>query len=605
MSGGYWGRFLKIDLEKSKASPLELESEVYWKLIGGKGMGLYLLYKMLTPKTSPLSPDNPLILATGPLVGTSTPSSGRVAIVSKSPLTGGLLHSYMGGRFGPELKFTGYDGVVITGRAKEPIILKIEDSNVEFIPSDKLWGMRNSEVGRHLKETYPHFSYISIGPAGENLVRYACIYSDGRIAGRGGGGAVMGSKNLKAILVKGTNRRIPLHRRQEFMNVVKSCIRILRMHKVTAFKLPKDGTSWILKHINSAGILPIRNFQRGYSEKANSLSGEEWRREGYWKSSERCPGCIIGCTKRVDGATPEYETIWSLGPMIGNFSKEGIMELDSLCDDLGIDAISAGGVVAFVMELSERGLLKMESETALTLKWGDVSAVKNLLLSIAMRRGFGDLLAEGVRIASEKLDGETSRYAMHVKGLELPGYDPRGAQGIGLNYATSDRGGCHCRGWTIGKEILGFLGGAEPTNPYGKAELVISEQDTTAVFDSSIVCIYAGMALMLKDIWRLLKTATDIPLPTPYDLLKAGERINNLARLFNLREGITPDEDILPRRLMEEPASDVHDENRVVMLDEMLDEYYQLRGWRDGVPTEETIERLGLSDILDSQARWS
>ncbi len=603
MLGGYIGKILRVDLTERRISTEKLDAEIAKKFIGGKGLGAKILYDSLKLGTDPLSPENILIFASGPLTATLAPTSARWAVVTKSPLTNIFLDCQVGGYFGAAMKLAGFDCIIIEGKADSPVYLWVHDGNAEILKAGDLWGKGCFETEDTLKKRLGESAHVaSIGPAGENLVRYACISVDKyRQAGRGGAGAVMGSKNLKAVAVRSASYKIEYADPEGFREAAKKALKVIRENSFIPLRR-KYGTPIWVAPVNKAALLPTRNFRTGVFEKAENISGETMRDKIVVKDGT-CYNCIIQCWKythvesgkyRVDElAGPEYESIALLGSDCGVGSIEAVAHASMLCDDLGLDTISTGNSIAFAMECYERGLLTAEDTDGLELKFGNADAEIEMVKKIAYRKGLGNLLAEGVRRASKKIGDGSERFAMHVKGLEIPGYDPRGAFGMALAYATSDRGACHQRAWTVRAEIEGKL---EPRfSTKGRARFVKETQDERAMCFSLVLCDFAP--LEVKHFVELLNKATGFNF-TVEDYLKTGERIWNLTRLFNVREGITREDDTLPPRFMEEPLPEGATKGQVVtkeMLDEMLDEYYALRGWdKNGVPTEEKLKELGL-----------
>ena len=603
MLGGYIGKILRVDLTERRISTEKLDAEIAKKFIGGKGLGAKILYDSLKLGTDPLSPENILIFASGPLTATLAPTSARWAVVTKSPLTNIFLDCQVGGYFGAAMKLAGFDCIIMEGKADSPVYLWVHDGNAEILNAGDLWGKGCFETENTLKKRLGESAHVaSIGPAGENLVRYACISVDKyRQAGRGGAGAVMGSKNLKAVAVRSASYKIEYADPEGFREAAKKALKVIRENSFIPLRR-KYGTPIWVAPVNKAALLPTRNFRTGVFEKAENISGETMRDKIVVKDGT-CYNCIIQCWKythvesgkyKVDElAGPEYESIALLGSDCGVGSIEAVAHASMLCDDLGLDTISTGNSIAFAMECYERGLLTADDTDGLELKFGNADAEIEMVKKIAYRKGLGNLLAEGVRRASKKIGDGSEKFAMHVKGLEIPGYDPRGAFGMALAYATSDRGACHQRAWTVRAEIEGKL---EPRfSTKGRARFVKETQDERAMCFSLVLCDFAP--LEVKHFVELLNKATGFNF-TVEDYLKTGERIWNLTRLFNVREGITRKDDTLPPRFMEEPLPEGATKGQVVtkeMLDEMLDEYYALRGWdKNGVPTEEKLKELGL-----------
>lgn len=586
---GYAGKLLQIDLKSEQIEEEKLDEKLAEKFIGGKGLGAKILYD-LGENTNPFDPSNLLILGTGPLTGTRAPTSGRWVVITKSPLTGLFLDSHCGGFFGMEMKKAGYDFIILRGRAEEPVYLFINDDDVKIEDAGHLWGKGSFEVEEFLYQKYGGKT-ISIGPAGERLVRYALINTGshghhGRAghAGRGGAGAVMGSKNLKAVVIKGS-RKIKYANPEKFDEAVKKANKVIKENSFVPIRR-KYGTPVWINPVNEAGLLPTKNFSEGIFEKAGEISGERMQKEIVVKN-RACFGCSIACGKlsevnfgkKVEIEGPEYETIAMLGSNCGNDSLDAIGYLNYLCDDYGLDTISTGNVIGYAIECSKKGLIKEK------LDFGDPGGHAELIKKIAFRKGIGDLLAEGVKISSEKIGGK--EYAMQINGMEFPGYDPRGAWGMALAYATSDRGACHQRAWTVNAEMKGEL---KPRfSMEGRAKWVKEAQDERAACYSLVLCDFAP--LKVENFVELLNAATGFNY-SKEEYLIAGERIWNMTRLFNIREGIKRD-NRLPQRL-HQPLPD--NEEKVIKkkeFEEALDEYYELRGWdKNGRPTKEKLKEL-------------
>ncbi len=603
LPGGYMGKFLRVNLSDGTIKEEKFSDEVLKNYIGGRGLGVRILYDELKPGTDPLSPENKILIMTGPLTGTAAPQSGRWCSVTKSPLTGTIHDSHSGGSFGPELKFSGFDGIIIEGAAEKPVYLWIHDGEAEIRKADHLWGKdTHTTTDMIIKELGdPNIKVACIGPAGENLVRIACIINDKhRAAGRGGHGAVWGSKKLKAIAVRGTQRP-PIADEEAFKEAVKDAREKFRANPVTGQSLPQYGTAVLVNIINESGLFPTRNFQTGVFRTANRISGETLA-ETLLVKKKPCWGCMIACGRVTkvppwspysgEGEGPEYETIWAFGADCGVDNLEAITKANYLCNELGLDTISMGAVIACAMELYEKGYMKPEQTRGLDLKFGNAAAIVELTWRTAYRSGLGDDLAEGAERLAKKYGAP--ELAMTVKGQELPAYDPRGAKGHGLGYATSNRGGCHLRAYMISPEILGVPEKLDPLTPEGKAQWVITFQDLFAVCDSLILCKFNTFAIGAEEFAAMLSAATGWKY-TADDIMKVGERIYNLERAFNIREGFKGrEEDTLPKRLLEEPMPEGPAKGHVVELDKMLDEYYKLRGWVDGKPTKAKLKELGL-----------
>jgi len=575
------------------------------KFLGGRGLGAKILFDELKPLTDPLGVENKLFFLTGPLIGTGAPWCAKYSVVTKSPLSGTILMSLAGGFFGPALRRSGYDGLIIEGKSEEPIYLWIHNESVEFKKASHLWGMSTEESQEDiLKElSEPAAQIACIGPAGERAVRLACIISGKRAAGRGGAGAVMGSKNLKAIAVNG-NRKVPILKPQAFKEqqmAIRKKIREIDRLKVFG----KYGTPKNLVLVNERGLFPTRNFQGGMFEGIDQVNHKEQQRRVI--RSVTCHSCPVACGNltRAEGGPyegittegPEYETFWAFGAQCGNSSIDAIIAADRLCDRLGLDTISTGNSIGFAMECVERGLLKQEELGGLDLRFGKHAAMVEMIRRIGYREGIGDLLAEGVRRASQQIGKGSQNFAIHVKGLELPAYDPRGAKGMGIEYATSPRGGCHERG-LIARETFGAAPYLDPLTIEGKGALAKEAQDETAVLDSLGVCVFPphNDGMDKEDIAGLVSCVFGKTL-TAEELMEAGDRIWNLERLFNIREGFTREDDTLPPRLLKEPMPEGPAKGHIVELDQLLEDYYRVRRWKgNGVPRPELLDKLELAE---------
>jgi aldehyde:ferredoxin oxidoreductase len=600
---GICGKLLEIDLTSGKTKNTMISDEMVKKYLGGRGLGARLLFDLLPAKTDPLSPENVLIFLTGPLTGSMVTGSSKFVVVTKSPLTQGWCDSYSSGRIAVELKKAGYDGIVIRGKSNHPCYLRIDHKGVEIREANLLWGRDSFETERTLKQMEGNSSIgvSSIGPAGERLVKFACINSDlYRQAGRGGVGAVMGSKRLKAIVVKG-NKGMDLHDRKKLIELNRENYQRALRSQVAQARM-KYGTPLTLNVTHAGGILPTKNFQFGTWEKAL----EKIDSVGVYKSvksHKACLSCFVHCSlvteasegkyKGITLEGPEYETLGMFGSNQLIDDLPAIMQANILCDQLGMDTISAGNVVGFVMECFEKELISPDQTGGLEIRFGDSEASLAVLEMMAMRQGFGEVMAEGVRATANYIDHESERFAMHVKGMEFPAYEPRGAFGSGLSYAVSPRGACHRRAWPPAKEILG---GYPPYTIEGKAAMIKELYDENCALHSLLVCDMPAkfIPLSLDDYSQYLHAASGEQV-SKEDLLKIAERIETLIRMFNNREGFTRKDDTLPYRTLNEPLPDGPARGQCIgegNLNKMIDEYYALRGWdTSGIPTEETLKK--------------
>jgi aldehyde:ferredoxin oxidoreductase len=589
---GWMGKVLNVDLGSGAITTTPLDMDIATQYIGGRGLGARLLWDLVGPGVEPFSPDNALIFATGPLTATGYQTSNRFSVSTKSPLTGTVLDANSGGWWGMHFKRAGYDAMIVRGRAEKPVYIEITEDGVTIHDASHLWGRTVSETSEALGQNKNKRSVLCIGPAGENRVLFAAIMNDAtRAAARGGPGAVMGSKNLKAIVVEG-KARVEMDDKERFRFVQYESTKMLKANPITSQAFPEFGTPVMMNIINTIGALPTRNFQQTHYEHADDISGETIT-ETILVKNTACWACPIACTRltktsKGEGEGPEYESAWSFGAACGIHDLEAITNTNYICNDLGMDTISAGSTIACAMELTERGLLDSD------LRFGRADLLEQTVEDIGYRRGLGDELAQGsARLAAKYGAPELS---MSVKKLEMPAYDPRGMQGQGLLFATSNRGGCHMRGNMLGSEVLGLPKLIDRLQVQGKASYVILHQHGAAVLDSIVACKFANIAVAEEYFARALTALTGVSYPTG-DLIKAGERIWNLERLYNLREGFTRDDDNLPPRLLNEPATG-GSEGQVSHLGPMLEEYYRARGWdANGVPTPAKLEALGLADL--------
>ncbi len=603
---GWCGKLLRVDLTKRATSVEEIDQKPLRNFLGGRGLAVKYLFDEVDPKVEPLSSDNKIIFSTGPATGTLAMGGNSYEVVTKSPLTGTNTGARSAGFWGPELKFAGYDMIIIEGKAKEPVYLWIEDGKPEIRSAANIWGKNTYETQELIcGETQKRARVACIGPAGERLVRFACIINDeGRAAGRGGVGAVMGSKNLKAIAVRGT-KKVSVSDEKKLRQIVKKVWAGVKKPQMLA----EYGTAYVVRFTNELGVLPTRNFQTGVFEGAEKISGEAIK-ESFLIHRKACYRCPIGCapiTRVTDpafageGAGPEYEGLYSLGSCCGIDNTGAFLRAYYDCNELGMDVMSAGATIACAMEMAERGILS-EKDVGMGLRFGDAKALIELVRKTAYREGFGDALAEGSYRLAEKYGHP--EFSMSVKKQEPAGYDPRGAQGMGLAYVTSTRGADHMRSQFEDIDVFGMvmpeLGITVPTNRFsteGKASLVIVMENDKAAIDSMGICAFlSGYKIGLRNVLLELEAITGYN----YDSdawLKIGERIYNLERLFNIRAGFTKKDDTLPKRFLEEPMPEGPSKGYVCKLNEMLPEYYQLRGWdEEGRPTPEKLKELSLKN---------
>jgi len=596
---GYCGRILRINLTTKQISTEPLDPETAKKFIGGRGLGTYYMYKEVDPKVDAFSPDNKFILATGPITGSPAPTGARYMAVTKSPLSGTIASSNSGGFWGPEFKFAGYDVLIIEGKSDEPCYIAIQDDQVEIRDGAKYWGMLTFEATEKLLEDFgdPKARVLLIGPAGERMSPIAAVMNErSRAAGRSGVGAVMGSKNLKAIVVRGTGK-VTVADPDGCTEALKDIRGILKEHPVTGGGLPTHGTAVLVNVINSNGLYPTRNFQQAYFPDADKVSGEVLT-DKYLIGKEVCFRCPIGCGRMtevddVKGGGPEYETIWAYTADCAVNDMEAVIRANRWCNEYGLDTISTGATIACAMEMNEKGLFS-EEELAIgpPLEFGSSEAIVEWTRLMGEGKGLGAKMAEGsYRLADAYGAPELS---MTVKKLEMPAYDPRGVQGQGLQYATANRGGCHVRGYLISPEVLGIPEKLDPMSIEGKATWAIAFQNLTACIDSLGICLFTSFALG-ADHYAAMYNAIVGGEFTGDDMVAIGERIWNIERMFNLDAGVDPSQDTLPKRLLTDPIPEGAAKGAVNMLDQMLPGYYQERGWdQDGIPTDEKLQTLGL-----------
>jgi len=608
---GYNGKALVVDLSTRDAWWEPLAEDVLRRFIGGDGLGAYLLHKHCPPGADPLSPDNPLIFVTSPLVGSRLTTSGKFAVVTKSPLTGFIGDSLSSSFLANELKKAGCDALVIKGRAHGPTLLSVADGEVEFKDAADLLGKSTSETEAAVKARMPRGTRVAcIGPAGERLVRFASISNDGgRHAGRTGPGMVMGSKNLKAIAVRG-NTSVPVADRDALRTIGMELTR--RSLGPATEKYRMLGTVANMSVFNRLGTLPTRNFRESTFEASEQVSGEEFVKSHKVKTAH-CANCTIGCTHimatnddggKVSGRM-EYESAFALGPLVGIGDPNAVIRASRFCDEMGMDTISSGGTVAWAMECFDRGLLTKEDTGGVELRFGDDEAVMAVLEAIAARDGIGNLLADGSRMASEVVGQGSGDWAMQVKGLEMPGYEPRSLKTMALGLAVSTRGACHNRSSAYEADFSSRVDRLKVDDERGR--ITMEGEDFSVVLDSLIWCkflrkafddFYGESAHIYERITGMSMTAGELKL--------AGERINNLKKLFNIREGWSREDDTLPQRVLREKLEDGIAQGIGLSqsdLDMMIAGYYRARGWtEDGLVPDSKIESLDLADAIASPA---
>jgi aldehyde:ferredoxin oxidoreductase len=604
---GWTGTILRVNLTTGAITREALDMELARQFIGGRGLGAKYLVDEVAHDVDALGPQNKLIFVPGPLTGSFAPSMGRYDVVTKSPLNGSIASSNSGGSFGPALKFAGYDMIIFEGQAPKPSYLMIEDDKVELRNAADLWGKLVPDVTDIIRaQTHEEATVACIGPAGEKLSPIASIMNNmHRAAGRSGVGAVMGSKNLKAVAVIGSGT-VHCADGKAFEQVVQDARAKIAANPVSGGGLPTYGTDVLVNILNETGGLPTRNFQDGYFPTASKVGGETLRDKNLIRN-KGCFACVISCGRvtsvksgpfKGEGEGPEYETAWGFGPDCGVDNLDAVLKANYLCNEYGIDTISASATIACAMELFERGIITTKDTDGVRLSFGNAEAMVEMVRKMGLREGFGDKLALGSYRLAE-LYGHPE-YSMTAKKQEMPAYDPRAVQGIGLNYATSNRGGCHVRGYTIASEILGIPMKTDNLVTEGKAGLTIIFQNLTAALSSTGACLFTSFAIGAAELAALVSTMTGVSY-TADEFMQVGDRIYNLERVWNMRVGYTAADDTLPQRLLTEALKSGAAKGNVSRLGEMMPEYYQLRGWDEhGVPTPEKLEAVGLGWLVES-----
>ncbi|UCG80283.1 MAG: aldehyde ferredoxin oxidoreductase family protein [Desulfobacterales bacterium] len=615
----FMGKVLRVNLSDGKISEEEIPEDSARKFLGGIGIATKYLYDEVPKGADPLGPENRLILMSGPLTGTISPSAGRYDVVCKSPLTGIWGHANSGGSWGQRLKGSGFDGVILEGISPKPVYIVVQDGKAELRDASHLWGKLVPETqDLIIEELGKDFRVVCIGPAGEKLVRYACLMNEKhRAAGRGGVGTVMGSKRVKAIAVSG--KQTPkIAKTEEFRRVAKKQYDLLN-ESMLKVGLESFGTNMLIDMVNAKGGLPTRNWQTGVFDIEDKISAQAMT-DKVLESKVNCFACPIACGRQTvikkgpwagaKGEGPEYESVVTLGPMTGVNDMEAITKANYLCNEYGLDTISAGNTIGFAMECYEKGILTDEQTGGLQLKFGDANLMVELTEKIGKREGIGDLLAEGARIMSQKLGKGSEKFAMQVKGLELPAYDPRAAKITGLGYVTAMRGGDHMAGYVQGPAFLDtpFLVVDESkiddvfVEDPKQVKVLVDQENALTFFDLAGCCKFMGLLLKAEEWVDLVANATGWDFDVN-DFRKTGERVYNLVRAYNVREGQTRAHDILPDRLHDEPLPEGPGKGMVLSREKLnmyLDTYYDLRGWdrTTGKPTREKLSELGLENLI-------
>ncbi len=610
---GYMGSILRVNLTKREFQAEPLPPKLARDYIGGTGLGNRILYDEVPPSTDPLSPENKIVFATGPVTATNYPSGARYQICFKSPLTGILCDASSGGYWGADLKRAGYDALIVEGASPDPVYLWIHNGKVEFRNAFHLWGQDALKVQETLQREIgdERIRIACIGPAGEKQVLLSCIINDeGRAPGRGGNGAILGAKKLKAIVVRG-NGTFPIHDLEAYNALCKKIAKDNATSPAVA-NMREYGTAQVLDNLWSMGDIPVKNWQLGLWEEGCKNLGGKKMKETILVPHTACYRCTLGCSRwvkidegpyKMDGPGPEYETLAALGTMCLVDNLNAVSFANDLCNRYGIDTISTGVAIAFAMEAYEKGLIKKEDTGGVDLKWGDAQAMIAMVHQVGKKEKMGALLGQGVKRAAEKLGGDSWKYAVHVKGMESPMHDPRTFFSMGLTYAVGPRGACHLHGhsplWEGVQDPVpewGLKGTYPLFQSEGKGNLVKLSQDLTAVINSMVSCYFLTFILKPSDLAAVLTAATGTKY-TANSLLKVGERIMALHRAYNNRCGINRQDDVLaPRQL--EPTKEGGNAGKVPNMEVMTKEFYKASGWTpSGKPSRKTLESLGLKDV--------
>lgn len=612
---GYMGKTLLVDLGTCTIESRDLPREWYDDFIGGEGLAIRLFHEYMDPEREPFDPEAPILFATGPLNATKAPACGRMVVVFRSPATGTLGISNVGGHFAPALKRAGWDILLVKGKAEKPVWLRIEDDQVSIEDASEVWGKEVSDTEEYVKENLGRkgVQVASIGPAGENLVRFSCIMTHKhRSAGRGGGGAMMGSKNLKAIGVRGTGSVSVADPKALEIASAKAKEQI-KAEPFTSGLLSPFGTPGFYNSISGTGTLPTKNWQRTSYPESHEVLGHEAYHSTLDVKPYACAQCPIACGRKTtikegpyageSGGGPEYETLGAFGSKCLINDVSAVAKIGYLCNELGLDTISAGQIMATAMEWYEKGILDRDKTDGIELTWGNVEATLKTVKKMAYREGIGDLLAEGSKGAAEKLGGNAIDYAFQVKGLEMAACGVRASKGEAVVHAVSPRGADHLRPYASVIDAFGYieeeLGITEKQDPLqdGNKAWVKPVQELSMATNLMGACLFASICLAVKaSTWAELLSAGVGKRWSMNDLLKAAERVINMERIINSRYGFDRKDDKLPKRLLQEPAPDGVGKGQVVDLDKALDSYYEAMGWdvKTGIPTPETLTNLGL-----------
>jgi aldehyde:ferredoxin oxidoreductase len=612
-TNGYTGKILRVNLTNLSSKEEQLSDELVKNYLGGAGFAIKYLYDEVKPRTPALDKENKLIFAVGPLTATGAPCASRMAVVAKSPLTGAVGMALAGGQFPSEMKLAGYDMMIIEGRADKTVYIAIKDGKVQFRNAEKIMGMMTTDTQLFIKDELGDQNYriACIGPAGERQVPIACIVNERRAAGRKGLGAVMGSKNLKAIAIRGT-KKPSIANTEKFKKARTTMLKAMKDSPVLYPEFAKAGTPMVVDAMTDMGIYSTKNWSA--TGQINMVPGLGLKAQDTMIiTRNHCYDCPVGCSQVklvTDGPYagylsegPEFETTYSLGSTVGVDYLPAVIAADRLCDEYGIDTISAGVAIGWAMELYEKGILTKKDTDGLDLKFGNHAAMIEMLRKIAYQEGLGTLLGQGTKKAAQKIGKGTGDFAMQVKGLEMPAYDIRGAKAHGLNYATAYTGADHNRGYAF-QEIfdIPIPDKVDRNATKGKGKLTKWNQDTRAVTcDCATMCAFlldmAVPAVACQNTADLVNAAAGTNF-TPEEIAKIGERLNNIARLFNIGEGFTRKDDTFPKRILTEPIKAGASKGQLISqkdLDEMLDEYYEERGWdKNGKPTPVKLKELGI-----------
>lgn len=619
MSCGYMGRLVRVDLTKAKVTAENIREDWARQFLGGAGLATRYLYEEVPKGTDPLEPDNKLIFMSGPLTGTHSASASRYSVVTKSPQTGLWGHANSGGAFGPSIKRAGFDGIIVEGISPKPVYLLLTDGSAELLDAGGLWGKTVSETEALIREAHPgNISVACIGPGGENLVRYAAVINDRhRAAGRCGVGAVMGAKRLKAVVCSG-KAPVNLARPESFRQSARQQLDFIN-ESILKVGFESYGTNMISDMVNVRGGYPTRNWQSGVFHEIDKVSGQALTEKVLVKGVS-CFSCPIACGRGTEiregryrghkGEGPEYESVNTLGAQCGVADMNTITMANYLCNDYGLDTISTGSTIAFAMECQEKGILPAERTGGMQPNFGDGDIVLELVRMIALRQGLGDLLAEGTRRMARIVGKGSVEFAMNVKGLELPAYDPRAAKICGLGYVTANRGGDHITGFIeapafIDMPIL-LVPESQIEDPYNpkpeEAKILVDLENALTVFDCIGACKFMALLLQAQDYLELINAALDWDLDET-GFREAGERVFNLMRAFCVREGVERSADTLPGRLLKEPLPEGPSEGMVMdetQLEKLKTSYYEYRGWDQstGKPNVQKLHELGLADLV-------